>query len=156
VRVFVDIPELEAAWVDPGDAATVRIQGLGNKEVTAKVTRTSWTLNTSNRSLRTEIDIPNEKHELRPGMYATVRIVLEERPDALVLPASAVIYANDEAFCHTVEDGKIARRALKLGIRSGGDVGILDGLSGDENVVLLQPGSFKPGQAVEVREAAAK
>jgi RND family efflux transporter MFP subunit len=156
VRVFVDVPELEAAWVDAGDAATVQVQALRNKEVKSKVTRTSWTLNQSNRSLRTEIDIPNEKLELRPGMYATVRITLEEHPDALVLPASAVMYANDEATCHLVEDGKIVRRPIKLGIRSGGDAEVLEGLKGNETVVLLQPASFTPGQAVEVRETAAQ
>jgi RND family efflux transporter MFP subunit len=156
VRVFVDVPELESAWVDAGDAAIVQVQALRNKETKAKVTRTGWTLSSANRSLRTEIDIPNEKHELRPGMYATVRITLDERPDALVLPTSAVIYADSEAFCHTVEDGKIARRPIKLGIRSGGDVEVLEGLAGDETVVLLQPASFAPGQAVEVRAAAVK
>jgi membrane fusion protein (multidrug efflux system) len=147
---------LEAAWVDPGDAAVVQVQALPNKGIEAKVTRTAWTLNTVNRSLRTEIDIANEKHELRPGMYATVRITLDERADALVLPATAVIYGDNEAFCHTVDDGKIARRPLKLGIRGGGDVEILEGLTGNETVVLLQPGSFKAGQSVAVREPAAK
>jgi RND family efflux transporter MFP subunit len=156
VRVFVDVPELEATWVDPGDAATVQVQALRNKDVKAKVTRTSWTLNQSNRSLRTEIDIPNEKHELRPGMYATVRITLEEHSNALVLPAAAVIYADSEAFCHTVDGGKITRRPIKLGIRSGGDVEVLEGLKGDETVVFLQPASLTPGQAVDVREGTAK
>jgi HlyD family secretion protein len=156
VRVFVDVPELEAAWVDAGDAATVQVQALRNKETNAKVTRTGWTLNATNRSLRTEIDVANEKHELRPGMYATVRITLEEHPDALVLPASSVIYVNDKAFCHLVEEGKIVRCSIKLGIRSGGDVEVLEGLKGNETVVILQPASFAPGQPVEVREVAAK
>jgi RND family efflux transporter MFP subunit len=156
VRVFVDVPELEAAWVDAGDTAMVQVQALRNKETNAKVTRTSWTLNSTNRSLRSEIDIHNAELELRPGMYATVRITLEERPDALVLPASAVIYASNEAFCHSVADGKIVRRSIKLGIRSGADVEILEGLKGDETIVLLQPTLFTPGQTVEVREAPAK
>ena len=154
VRVFVDVPELEAAWVDAGDAATVQVQALRNKEIKAKVTRTSWTLNLVNRALRTEIDIGNADHELRPGMYVTARIVLAEQPDALVLPTVAVIYADSDAFCHTVEGGKIKRRPIKLGIRSGADVEVLEGLKEDETVVLLQPASFMPGQAVEVREAA--
>ena len=55
-----------------------------------------------------------------------------------------------------VEDGKIVRRAIKLGIRSAADVEIVDGLKGDETVVLLQPASFKAGQSVEIREKEAK
>jgi multidrug efflux pump subunit AcrA (membrane-fusion protein) len=134
----------------------VQVQALRNKQTNAKVTRTSWTLSSTNRSLRTEIDVPNDAHELRPGMYATVRITLEESLNALVLPASALIYTDNEAFCNCVEDGKIVRRPVKLGIRSGTDVEILDGLKGDETVVLLQSASFKHGQAVQVREPSTK
>jgi RND family efflux transporter MFP subunit len=156
VRVFVDVPEMEAAWVNSGDSATVHVQALRDQAIEAKVTRTGWSLNTSNRSLRTEIDVANAKHELRPGMYATVGITLEERPNALVVPASALIYDGHNAFCHLVVDGKITRRPVKLGIRSGADVEVIDGLSGNEQVVVLQPAAFKPGQAVELRAAAAK
>jgi HlyD family secretion protein len=156
VRVFVDVPEMEAAWVDPGDSTTVHVQALPRRAIAAKVTRTAWSLSTANRSLRTEIDVANAKHELRPGMYATVGITLEERPNALVVPASAVIYDGHDAFCYIVEDGKIARRPVKLGIRSGADVEVVEGLAGDELVVVLQPAAFKPGQAVELRAAAAK
>jgi RND family efflux transporter MFP subunit len=156
VRVFVDVPELEAAWVDPGDAATVQVQALRNKEAKAKVTRTSWTLSAMNRSLRTEIDIPNPQHELRPGMYATVRVVLHEQSDALVLPASALMYADNEDFCYGVENGKIVRRPVTAGIRSGGEVEIVSGLRESETIVLAQPSSLAPGQTVEVRQGADK
>jgi hypothetical protein len=67
-----------------------------------------------------------------------------------------LIYDGHNAFCHLVVDGKIARRPVKLGIRSGADVEVVDGLSDAEQVVVLQPAAFKPGQAVEVREGKAK
>jgi HlyD family secretion protein len=156
VRVFVDVPEMEAALVDEGDAATVQIQSLRNREVIGKVTRTSWTLDPANRSLRTEIDLANKDLSLRPGMYATVRILLEERPNALVLPISAVMYEKNETFCNCVKNGKIVRQPLKVGLRSGDEVEVLDGLGGDETVVLLASSSLAPGQAVEVSETATK
>jgi HlyD family secretion protein len=156
VRVFVDIPEMEAALVDEGDAATVQIQSLRDREVPGKVTRTSWTLDPANRSLRAEIDLVNEDQSLRPGMYATVRILLEERPDALVLPAAAIVHSANETFCNGVKDGKIVRKPVALGLRSGDEVEIRSGLDGDETVVVVQSESLTPGQAVEPQEAAAK
>ena len=40
----------------------------------------------ANRTLRAELDLPNPDGVLRPGMYAMANIVLEECPDACVVP----------------------------------------------------------------------
>ena len=91
VRVFVDVPELEAEWVNEGDEAVVRVQALGEKAFDAKVTRNSWSVDPTNRSLRTEIDVPNPQGILRPGMYATATILLEQRKDVLTIPVTAIV-----------------------------------------------------------------
>src|SRR5262249_31275848 len=62
VRVFVDVPEMESPFVNAGakaDTVAVRIQALGDKEFPGTVTRTSRSLESRNRSLRTEVDLPN-------------------------------------------------------------------------------------------------
>ena len=153
VRIFVDIPELEAPLVDAGekaDAVVIRVPSLAGREFDAKVTRTSWSLDNMNRSLRTEIDIDNEQGVLRPGMYITAEILLEQREDVLTLPISAIVREGREAFCCIVNAGKIRRTPVKLGLRSGSDVEILEGLNENENVVLARADSLQDGQPVEV------
>jgi HlyD family secretion protein len=76
VRVVVDVPEAAAARVTLGDAAVVEVAALGGMQFKAKVTRTSWVLDTDKRTLRVVIDLPNPKSELRPGMSANVSIML--------------------------------------------------------------------------------
>jgi RND family efflux transporter MFP subunit len=153
VRTFVDVPELEAAMVDKGDAALVTLQALGGMEVVGKVTRTSWDLEPTNRSLRVEIDLPNEDLLLRPGMYALSSILLGERTDVLTLPVTAVVREGKETFCCLVIEGHIQRTPIELGLRSGKEVEVVSGLKGDETVVLLRPESFKEGEAVELLPA---
>ena len=78
VRIFIDIPEVEAGWVDSGeqgDAVTIRVPALAGREFTCPVTRTSWALDDKNRSLRTELDCRNPDGELRPGMYLRQQLV---------------------------------------------------------------------------------
>jgi HlyD family secretion protein len=153
VRIFVDIPEMEAPMVDGGenaDSAVVRVQSLGGREFNAHVTRTSWSLDASNRSLRTELDIDNEEGLFRPGMYAMVDILLEQRDDVLTLPISAIVRDGRDAYCCLVESGKIHRKPLKLGLRSGSDVEVLEGLSENETVVIARADSLQDGQSVEV------
>jgi RND family efflux transporter MFP subunit len=150
VRIFVDVPELEAEWVGIGDPAIVTVQALGGRTFDAKVTRLAWSLDPSNRSLRTEVDVPNENGPLRPGMFATVTITLERRADVLTLPAVAVVREGAEAFCCVVTDGKIERRKVELGLRSGPEVEVRSGISADQPVVLVGAAGLKPGQVVEV------
>jgi len=78
VRIVTDIPELETSKIKIGARAIVRVQSLDGEEMEGQVTRTAWVLDPSSRTLRTEIDLPNPSGRLRPGMYATARITLED------------------------------------------------------------------------------
>ncbi len=156
VRIFVDVPELEAPLVDGGergDKAVIRVQSLRNREFGALVTRTSWSLDTVNRSLCTEIDIENKDGLLRPGMYATADILLERRENVLTLPASALVREGREAYVCCVESGTVRRVPVKLGLQSGEDVEILEGLAENQAVVLARANSLTDGQPVEVLQA---
>jgi HlyD family secretion protein len=148
VRVFLDVPELESALVDVGDPATLRVQALGGRELHAAVTRTSWSINNSNRSLRTEVDLPNDGSKLRPGMYATATILLDKRDHALVLPMTAIGEDGGQAYCWCVESGKAVRHNLTLGLRSGAEVEVLKGVNEDSMVVLSRGESLQPGESV--------
>jgi RND family efflux transporter MFP subunit len=153
VRVSVDVPEMEAPLIDAGaqgDRAVVRVQSLAQREFEARVTRTSWSLAESNRSLRVEIDIDNPQAALRPGMYASCSILLDERPQTLVLPIAAVIREGRDAFCCCVESGKIVRRPIQLGLRAGNEVEIVSGIDANQMVVMIRPESLVDGQLVEV------
>ncbi|MFM8537312.1 MAG: efflux RND transporter periplasmic adaptor subunit [Planctomycetaceae bacterium] len=148
VRIFVDVPELEAAKVDVGDPAEVRVQAAGTEVVHAAVTRTSGALLASNHSLRVEVDVPNTDRRLRSGMYATVVIRLEEHAEALVIPASAVVRDGKATFCCVVRDGTVQRRPIEVGMRSGGSVEVLSGLDEDAPIVIKQPELLRDGQDV--------
>jgi RND family efflux transporter MFP subunit len=154
VRIFVNVPEMEAPYVDAGDPAKIRVQALTASEFDAAVVRTGWSLQESNRSLRAEIDVPNPDGIMRPGMYATATITLAERENALVLPATAIVRDAAGTACMTVDDGKIVRRPVELGLRSGSEIEILSGIGENQMIVLKQPEALKPGQYVIVAPAA--
>ncbi len=148
VRVFVDVPELDSPLIEPGKKANINVQALPDRVVEGKVTRTSWGLG-ANRTLRTELDIPNKNGTLRPGMYATAHIVLQESPDSLVVPTSAVVRDEKKASCWVVHDGKVARVPIVGGLQVGNEIAVTSGLKGDEQVVQTPPSSLQEGQAVE-------
>jgi RND family efflux transporter MFP subunit len=149
-RVSIDIPELEAGHVDLRDPVALNVQAFGGGPISATVTRTSWSLDPANRSLRTEADLTNDDARLRPGLYAVATVELARRENALSLPNTAIIRDGQRAFVNEVRSGRIVRRSIKLGLRSGSDVEIVEGLDETAIVVLVRGESLSDGQTVEV------
>ena len=83
-------------------------------------------------------------------MYATATIKLAERENALVVPAAAIVRDAAGMACMGVEDGKIVRRPVELGLRSGSEIEIVSGVDENQLIVQKQPETLKPGQAVGV------
>jgi RND family efflux transporter MFP subunit len=165
VRIFVDVPEMEGVWLRGGGTASIRSQSLAGQEFRGRVTRTSQSLNPSTRTLRTEIDLPNPKGTLLPGLYVDVTITVEHR-DVWTLPVSAVVTKEDESFCYLLESGKAVRTSLQLGMRGDGLIEVLkiqtkparqgeektwEDITGTEEIIKSDSSQLKEGQTVEVR-----
>jgi multidrug efflux pump subunit AcrA (membrane-fusion protein) len=164
VRVFVDVPETEAALVTEGMPVTVRIQALGDGETAGTVTRFSWALDANTRTLRVQIDLPNPAGVLRPGMYATARFVTE-RPGAFVVPAGVISTAEEQPFAVRVESGRGVKTPVKLGARQNGMVELVhkqtrpaargepvawEPLTGAEEFLTARPAGWTDGASVAV------
>jgi len=150
VRVFIEVPEMEAGLTNNGDIVTLQIQAMPENAVKAPIARTSWSLDAGNRALRAEVDVDNEGSLLRPGMFATANIELDRRENALTLPVEAVVRADGAIYCCRVESNKIVHQPIKLGLRAGSEIEVLEGLQDDSVVVLVRPQALKDGQAVQV------
>ncbi len=155
VRIFLDVPESDAAAIVVDSPAKIKVPSLFAEAFTGKVARTAWTLQTSSRTLRTEIDVPNPNGRLRPGMYATAEIEVSRKVDALSLPKSAIAKQGNESYCLSISAAnKIVKLPIKTGIvavtPTGTDIEILSGLTGDESLIGANLAAYKDGQAVEV------
>jgi multidrug efflux pump subunit AcrA (membrane-fusion protein) len=125
MRIFVDVPETDAVQIKEGHPAIIRIQAHQNREIETTVTRISWAFDMTARTLRAEIDLPNDKLDLRPGMYAYAIIPIAYE-DVWTVPAAALLHKGEEgAFIYRAEDGKARLTPVRLGVREGGHVQIL-------------------------------
>ncbi len=118
VRIFVDIPEQDANYIDVGTKASVVAKAYRNRPIPATITRTSWALNSKTHTLRAEIDMPNPGSQLLPGMYAYVKVVIE-RPAVRALPLGAVIQSGDMTYCWMYDNGRAVRTEIETGASDG-------------------------------------
>jgi multidrug efflux pump subunit AcrA (membrane-fusion protein) len=118
VLFIVGVPEADSAYVAAGTSARVRVPALANHEFAARVTRTSWALNSTSRTLTAQIDLPNPKANFLPGMYAYGSVEIE-RPNVQALPVSAVTQIGNQTYCYLALDGKAVRTPVQTGVSDG-------------------------------------
>ena len=118
VLFIVGVPEADAPYVGPGTRARVRVPALAGRELDAQVTRTSWALNSTSRTLMAQIDLPNPKANFLPGMYAYGSVFIE-RPNVQALPVSAVTQIGNQTYCYLALDGKAVRTPVQTGVSDG-------------------------------------
>jgi multidrug efflux pump subunit AcrA (membrane-fusion protein) len=118
VRIFVDVPERDANYVHIGSEAHVKLWAYRDEWIPASVTRLAWALNLQSRTMRAEIDIPNPDMQVRPGMYAYGKILVE-RPNVLSVPKAALTYVGGKTFYWRYEDGKAMRTEVQTGTSDG-------------------------------------
>jgi len=156
VRVQVAIPEPEVPFVKEGLPAKVTVEELKGKTFDATITRYSHALDDSTKTMLAEIEVPNEKHELRPGMYATAIISVEQKDKAFLIPADALVIEKARNSVFTVVDNKAKKLPVKVGFTDEHSVEILDGLPPDKPVITVGKQNLNDGQPVNVQAPAKK
>jgi len=153
VRVDIPVPEPEVPLAKVGLPVEVTVDELKGRTFRGVVNRFAYALEEDSKTMTAEAEIANPGRELRPGMYARVRIAMETRPDALLVPTAAVVPGKDRTSVFTVADGKARRVVVKTGFSDSSSVEILEGLTADEAVILAGPNPPSDGQPVSFEEA---
>jgi multidrug efflux pump subunit AcrA (membrane-fusion protein) len=103
----------------------------------------------------TEVDVPNASLELTPGMYAYATLTVDRRDGALCIPIQAIagFDTSSPSVLAVNQEREIEQRAVRLGIESASEVEVLSGLKENELVVVGNLSRYRPGQAVDPKEA---
>jgi RND family efflux transporter MFP subunit len=164
VRVFVDVPEKYARYVQQGTKAVVRADALSGLQIPAAVARTSWAIREKNHTLRAEIDLPAKDYDgLRPGMYVNAK-VLVQRPNVYALPRQAKKEEGNQTYCYLLRGTKAVKTPVHVGVSDGtwveiDQMKIYDlwrKVTGDEDVILADLSELTDGETVKVAQTTAR
>lgn len=121
-----------------------------NQTFQGKIARFADSIDTQVRTMHTEIDVPNPKYQLVPGMYASVRIPLRSEKGVLTVPPQAVQSAGGTRGSVLIvnAESRIERRNVTLGLQTATETEIVSGLQQNEMVIFGEQSQYKPGQLV--------
>jgi RND family efflux transporter MFP subunit len=130
------IPQSEAAALKVGDKGAMTIAGM-EKPVDGKVTVVSPALDPNSTTVEIWFEAQNPKRALKPGASVQLVLTAQTVKDALVIPSNSVLTAPDGTTTVMVagSDDRAHQKAVKLGIRNGEDVQVVEGLSENDKVV---------------------
>ncbi|MGO8720367.1 MAG: efflux RND transporter periplasmic adaptor subunit [Acidobacteriaceae bacterium] len=136
VVVRLHVPQQQAEQLKLGQSAMLRVPGL-DKNMPAKVTVLSPALDPNSTTVEVWVEADNPGSALKPGTTADVSIIAKIIPDALAIPASAVLTAsNGQTSVMVVKDNRAYSQPVKTGIQQGTMIQIVNGLQPGEQVIV--------------------
>jgi Cu(I)/Ag(I) efflux system membrane fusion protein len=151
VWVEADVYEADLASVAVGQPAQVELPSLPGRRFEAQVAYVSPTLDPGTRTARVRLELPNPDLALRPAMYARVAIAVDHG-ERLVVPLSSVLHAGERSFVfRALGEGRFRPQAVTLGLRSGEQVEVVEGLAPGDPIVAA--GTFLIASESRLRAA---
>jgi len=149
LRLVIPIPERAVPGIRLGESVDVGVSAL-QKSFKGQIVRFSDQIDMNTRTMRTEVNVPNPKYELVPGMYASVEIPLQADKNALTVPIQSVeTHNNVEGVVLIVNSANhVEKRAVKLGLESATDYEVLSGLTDGDRVIFGEQNQYKEGELV--------
>jgi len=134
-----------------GQLIDVKVDSLGGKTYTGKVTRFTDKVDEDTRTMITEILVENPNLEIVPGMYAAVVFKVQDRPQVLTIPTQAASGEKDSSVYVINVNHEIEIRPVKLGLETPEKYEVVSGLKEGEWVMIGNRSLVHPGQKVEAK-----
>lgn len=150
VKIRVPISERDFGRVRPGLDAHIRVDAYPEEVFKGTVKRLSPIINAASRQGEAEISIANPDHRLKPGMFAKVALLLEQREEVVVIPRDAVQSSQKGSAVFVVKDGKAHRQDVVTGLQTDTQVEVLNGLDLGTEIVLAGHKGLKDQTLVRV------
>ncbi len=153
VRVMVNIVERDIPLLDSVSTVEVAVDGVPGRVFSGSIRRIGEALDPATRTLPVQVDIVNKDRALKPGMFATTRIILERKVNAPALPEEVVQTDDNGSFVYVVGPDSVARkRPVTTGITDRNKTEIVGGIAAGDRVVVAGQHLLRDGMTVRFKQ----
>lgn len=151
IRLELQVPELDASRMKLAAEVEASVPGYPERVFRGKVTGINPAIDPNSRTFTVIAEFPNSDLALKPGMFATARILLPGSSMGIFVPRSAVSTdpTTSSSLLFFIRDGKARVAVVQLGMVEGDQVQILSGLSADALVAIDHLQDLYDGQSVQ-------
>jgi multidrug efflux pump subunit AcrA (membrane-fusion protein) len=151
VRVQVKVPQAYSRQARIGTTATVAVPESAEQAVRAKISRVSDSVDSANRTMLAEIELNNASNRFQPGSYAQVTLTIVQSESHWSIPTNTLSMRVDGPHVAVVNSqNKIELRPIVLGRDLGNRILVVDGITGQEQLVVNPSDDLTNGLPVMV------
>jgi RND family efflux transporter MFP subunit len=151
VRLVANIIEKDLRRISLGLRANVGVDAFPGEGFGGHVARIAPVLDPTTRTAQIEIEIPNARFRLKPGMYATVTFTVEQRDNILIVPANAVVDHAGSKGVFLAGEGDIAKfHPIKTGMVQPDRIEVTDGLAEGTRVITTGAAALRENDRIVV------
>jgi RND family efflux transporter MFP subunit len=149
LRLVVALPEREAGTIPQGKKMTFKLPAFPDMSFTGTVSRVAGSMDPKTRTMPVELDVPNPKGQLAPGMFPSVTWTVLSKGSSRLVPPTAIAVTTERTFVCRIRDGKVEWVDVVRGAVSGSLVEVRGVL--DEGDVIARRGTdeLRPGMLVK-------
>ncbi|MDO8536461.1 MAG: efflux RND transporter periplasmic adaptor subunit [Candidatus Omnitrophota bacterium] len=151
-EIHLDIPEKYLPKISLAQDASITVDAYPNEKFLGKVTMISPILDLQTRAAPIEIRIENSDHRLQSGMFAKVKLVIEEQKNVPVILKESIIGRGANTYIYIVDGKRAFLKNVILGIRQGPYFGVESGVKIGDRVVVVGQQRLRDGCLVEPEE----
>ncbi|MES4785367.1 MAG: hypothetical protein C4294_05580 [Nitrospiraceae bacterium] len=151
VRTLIEVVEKDVPLIKIGQKAEIRAEAYPDRVFDGRVTRIVQALNRATRTMTVEVDLPNQDHLLKGGMFARVEVLVGVHPNAIQIPVDALTRLEELQYVYIVKDGKAVQVPVEVGSRVENRIEVTQGLTGNEHVIVSGKDLVSDGTPVEAR-----
>ena len=148
LRIRIDIPEQAIPEVNVGQSVSVTTSAWPDKNFSGRIARISPSVSASSRTLTVEAEVENGSGVLKPGQFASVRILQSRAQPAVLVPARAVRTESGVSRVFVIKDGHAQQRLVQLGQTESDLIEVKGGIAADEQVATSNVDQLSDGIAV--------
>jgi RND family efflux transporter MFP subunit len=148
-RLVIPVAEGYVHYIHLGDHVRVNVPAL-KQDFPGKVARFSVDVREDTRTMHTEVDVPNPRRVLLPGLYAEATVTLERKENAIAVPLQAVDQNGNETTVDVIDSAnKIETRPITIDFQTPNFGDVVSGLAEGDTVVVSDRSSLKAGENVQ-------
>jgi multidrug efflux pump subunit AcrA (membrane-fusion protein) len=151
-RIFVKvgISEKDISKIKEGQTVHLEIDAFPEEKFQGEVVSKGVAVDQMSKTLEVKIEILQPEVDIPVGVFARGDILVKTNQDALIIPSSALTRKKDGIYVYVIEEGIARQKEVVLGIIQDERVEILDGLSEEEEIVVLGNQELEDGLKVDV------
>lgn len=151
----VHVPGRYLRTVQIGQVAEVASDFLEDMSFEGYVKRISPVVDPNSGTCKVTIGLRDQWEHLRPGMFVSVRVVIDTHQDAILVPKEAVVYDGSDRYVFVVSDSAAQRVQLDVGYENGSFIEALSDIAADSPIIVVGQNGLKDQARVNIMNAPA-